>query len=147
MATIPQQLLALCTDGKMIAPKPEESLEEGSVVLPEEDFFDILFEEALEAGALDVEQLEANNDANADRASHSVICSPSDLSRVTTAVREAAGAEGYQVLSSEFTYIPKSTVLINEQDEAAEKFDSIYDALDGCDDVQTVFHNVEFEKK
>ena len=65
---------------------------------------------------------------------------------MTTAVRDAASSEGYQVLSSEFTYIPKSTIVINEQDEAADKFDSIHEALDGCDDVQTVFHNVEFER-
>ena len=129
-----------------IAPKSEQNLDDGAAVLPREEFFDILFEEALEAGALDVEQLDDSISTNANSASHSVICSPSDLSSVTTAVRDAASSEGYQVLSSEFTYIPKSTIVINEQDEAADKFDSIHEALDGCDDVQTVFHNVEFER-
>jgi transcriptional/translational regulatory protein YebC/TACO1 len=50
------------------------------------------------------------------------------------------------VLSSDFEYVPKSTVLVEGGGgDAADKFDAIYDALEGCDDVQTVFHNVEFQ--
>ena len=115
-------------------------------IMPEAEFFDVLFEEALEAGALDVEQMEEGSDDGKSAASHSVICAPSDLAKVTRAVRAAAHAEGYQVLSSDFEYLPKSTVLVEGGGgDAADKFDAIYDALEGCDDVQTVFHNVEFQ--
>ena len=143
----------------MLAPTSDEDIEvvDGdATIMSKDDFFDVLFEEALEAGALDVEQIEDGSDDVGDHcksgksnsaASHSVICAPSDLAQVTLAVREAARTEGYQVLSSDFTYLPKSTVLIDgDGGDATEKFDAIYDALEGCDDVQTVFHNVEFQQ-
>ena len=86
-----------------IAPKSEQNLDDGAAVLPREEFFDILLKK-LEAGALDVEQLDDSISTNADSASHSVICS-SDLSSVTNGSERCGSSEGYQVLSSEFTYI------------------------------------------
>ena len=69
---------------------------------------------------------------------------PGDVRGVRRAL--SLGAKGYQVLSSDFEYLPKSTVLVEGGGgDAAYKFDAIYDALEGCDDVQTVFHNVEFQ--
>jgi len=66
-----------------------------------------------------------------------VICEPSDL----TAVREALGGAGVEIVSAGLSTEPKSTIEVKGHD--AERLLKLLDALDDQDDVDEVFANFD----
>ena len=84
---------------------------------------------ALDAGASDIQALEA---------SFEVTTEVSDFS----AVRENLENAGYSFLSAELTMIPQNTNEITDPDTLA-KIQKMLKMLDDLDDVQDVYHNGE----
>ena len=64
-----------------------------------------------------------------------IICEPTDLVAVRTALQEA----GLDYDSAEASFVPSVTVEVDE--EGAAKVEKLIDALEDCDDVQNVFAN------
>ena len=98
-----------------------------------EDAFEDFFEGTVEAGADDVEWNEEDN-------SLVVLCGTTVLSKVTDAVRDLVGNFEYEIVSSEFTFLPKDTVQVGKDDAT---FMTVLNALEDLDDVQNVYHNGE----
>ncbi|MBU2666669.1 YebC/PmpR family DNA-binding transcriptional regulator [Actinoplanes bogorensis] len=69
--------------------------------------------------------------------SFEVVCEPTDLVAVRTALQEA----GIEYDSAERPLLPTMSVPLDE--EAARKLMKLVDALDDCDDVQEVYPNAE----
>ncbi|MBX6357185.1 MAG: YebC/PmpR family DNA-binding transcriptional regulator [Micromonosporaceae bacterium] len=82
----------------------------------------------LDAGA------EAVNDLDE---AYEVVCEPSDLIPVRTALRDA----GIEYESAESSFVPSVTVPLDE--EAARKVFKLIDAIEDCDDVQNVYANFD----
>ena len=82
----------------------------------------------LEAGADEVNDLDG---------SFEVICEPTDLVAVRTALQEA----GIEYDSADATFVPNITVEVDV--EAAKKVINLIDALEDSDDVQNVFANFD----
>jgi transcriptional/translational regulatory protein YebC/TACO1 len=57
------------------------------------------------------------------------------------AVRDALGAAGFEIDSSDLTQIPKTTMELSEED--AKKVLGLIDALEELDDVQDVYSNFD----
>jgi YebC/PmpR family DNA-binding regulatory protein len=89
---------------------------------------DKLLELALEAGAEDVK-----NEGEA----YAVVTTPTTMMKV----RDALTAAGITVEGAEITYIPSTTVPIDN--ERAQKLLKLIDVLEDNDDVQSVSHNAE----
>jgi transcriptional/translational regulatory protein YebC/TACO1 len=86
--------------------------------------------------------LEATLDAGADEVNDlgeafEVICEPSDLVAVRTALQEA----GIDYESAEASFVPSVTVPLDE--ETAPKVFRLVEALEDCDDVQNVYTNFD----
>src|SRR5262245_48809513 len=77
----------------------------------------------LDAGAEEVNDLDE---------AYEVVCEPSDLIPVRTALRDG----GIEYESAESSFVPSVTVPLDE--EAARKVFKLIDALEDCDDVQNV---------
>jgi YebC/PmpR family DNA-binding regulatory protein len=101
----------------------------GVVMLPGTVDEDELMTVAVDAGADDVAD---------DGGSWRVVCEPSNL----TAVRTALEAAGIPFDSAEVTMLPTTTVAINTADDA-RKILRLVDALDDLDDVQDVYANFD----
>lgn len=82
----------------------------------------------LDAGAEDVNDLDG---------SYEVLCEPTDLVAVRTALQEA----GLDYDSAEASFVPSVTVEVDA--EAATKVIRLIDALEDSDDVQNVFSNFD----
>jgi YebC/PmpR family DNA-binding regulatory protein len=82
----------------------------------------------LDAGAEEVNDLDE---------AYEVVCEPSDLIPVRTALRDA----GIEYESAESSFVPSVTVPLDE--EAARKVFKLIDALEDCDDVQNVYANFD----
>ena len=89
---------------------------------------DEMFEVALEAGASDCES---------DTDGHEISCAIEDFGDVTDTLSERVGAPE----DAGLTWKPQTTIQIEEQ--AAESLFKLMEALDDCDDVQTVSANFE----
>ncbi len=85
---------------------------------------------ALEAGAEDVRAADGQFE---------VVCAPSDLADVETAMR----ASGIQVDSTDVTQLPATTVPVDEA--TAPKVLRLVEALEDLDDVQEVYANFEID--
>ncbi|OLS02852.1 YebC/PmpR family DNA-binding transcriptional regulator [Tissierella creatinophila] len=83
---------------------------------------------SIELGA---EDFEASEDG------YEIITTPEDFNQVRNGLEE----NGYQFAMAEITYIPQTTVELNEED--AKKMEKLIDMLEDNDDVQDVFHNWE----
>ncbi|MEG0251559.1 MAG: YebC/PmpR family DNA-binding transcriptional regulator [Christensenellaceae bacterium] len=88
-----------------------------------------LMDAALEAGA---EDFAVDDDV------YEIITAPEDFS----AVREALETAGYEFLSAQLDRLPQTTATLNEEQQ--EKFDKMLDMLEDNDDVQEVYHNLDF---
>lgn len=101
----------------------------GVIVVPNEDGTttedDILLA-VLDAGAEDVNDLEG---------SFEVLCEPTDLVAVRTALQDA----GLDYDSAEASFVPSATLEVDA--EAEGKILKLIDALEDCDDVQNVYAN------
>jgi len=82
----------------------------------------------LDAGAEDVNDLGE---------AYEVVCEPSDLVAVRTALQSA----GIEYESAESSWVPSVTVPLDE--EGAQKIFKLIDALEDCDDVQNVYANFD----
>ena len=82
----------------------------------------------LDAGAEEVNDLDE---------AYEVVCEPSDLIPVRTALQDA----GVEYESAESSFVPSVTVPLDE--EAARKVFKLIDALEDCDDVQNVYANFD----
>lgn len=102
----------------------------GVIILESEKGEDAVMEDALEAGAEDINSSDENT--------YEITTAPEDLS----AVREALAALGYDILSAEVDQIPANTVTITDED-AMIKMRRLLDALEENEDVQEVYHNLE----
>ena len=91
---------------------------------------DKALEDALEAGA---------EDFSFDGDVFEIQTAPNDLG----AVRDALEAQGYEFLTAEVQYVPKTTTSL--EGEAAEKMEKLLDMLEDNDDVQNVWHNLSDE--
>ncbi len=89
---------------------------------------DEMFEAALEAGA-------SNCESDAD--GHEISCAIEDLGDVSDALSERFGTPE----NAGLTWKPQTTIQIDEQ--VAESLFKLMEALDDCDDVQTVSANFE----
>ena len=102
----------------------------GVIILESEKGEDAVMDDALEAGAEDINSSDENT--------YEITTAPEDLS----AVREALAALGYDILSAEVDQIPANTVTITDED-AMIKMRRLLDALEENEDVQEVYHNLE----
>jgi YebC/PmpR family DNA-binding regulatory protein len=101
----------------------------GILVLSKERGEDEVMEVALDAGAEDL----------SDGDDHwEVTCAPADLSRV----RESLEAAGVEVRSAELTFVPTTTVLVDNESHARTVL-RLVNALDDHDDVQNVYANFD----
>ena len=91
---------------------------------------DKALEDALEAGA---------EDFSFDGDVFEIQTAPNDLGTV----RDALEAQGYEFLTAEVQYVPKTTTSL--EGEAAEKMEKLLDMLEDNDDVQNVWHNLSDE--
>ncbi len=104
--------------------------ETGVILLESDRGEDTVMEDALEAGAEDIQ--------NAEETSYEITTAPADLS----AVREALAEKGYEILSAELDQIPATTVTLTADDDIV-KMRRLLDALEENEDVQEVYHNLE----
>ena len=93
---------------------------------------DELLMQALEAGAEDVQ--EEGNEAI-------IYTAPADLAKVRKALSDA----GLQIVEAELTYVPNTTVNIEDKDTAA-KIMRLMDALDALDDVTNTHVNFDISE-
>ena len=89
---------------------------------------DVMLEAAIEAGA---------DDVISDETGHVIICGPSALIEVSTALEAQFGNPRKSV----FVWKPQTSVAV--EDEAGEKLIKLMGLLDDHDDVQNVFSNFE----
>lgn len=94
--------------------------------------FDQLFEDAVEAGAEDIEQADEH---------FSVYCEFASLNEVTTTLE----AKGYEIGASKPIRIPQNTIAVSGG--AAASTLKLMDALDDQDDVQNVYMNAEIAEE
>jgi YebC/PmpR family DNA-binding regulatory protein len=101
----------------------------GVIIVPNEDGStseDDVLMAVLDAGAEEVNDLEG---------SFEVVCEPTDLVAVRTALQEA----GLDYDSAEASFVPSVTVEVDPETEG--KIVKLIDALEDCDDVQNVYAN------
>jgi YebC/PmpR family DNA-binding regulatory protein len=106
----------------------------GIVIVPADGVDeDELMLAAAEGGADDVQQ---------DGSSFEVTAEPEALS----AVREAIEAAGFTVENAELTMIPKTTIAVEDENDA-KKILRLIDALEENDDVQDVYSNFDIPER
>lgn len=103
----------------------------GVVIVPSADTTedDVLLA-VLDAGAEEVNDLDDVFE---------VVCEPTDLVAVRTALQDA----GLDYDSAEASFVPSVTVPLSE--DAAERVIKLIETLEDCDDVQNVFANLDVE--
>ena len=102
----------------------------GVIIVPQDGTIE---EESLIDMCLEAEADDVINDGDV----YQVLTSPSNF----TKVKDALEAKGLNLLSSEVTLIPQSTIDLS--DAQFETFQKLVDALEDLDDVQDVYHNVK----
>ncbi|GIW23551.1 MAG: YebC/PmpR family DNA-binding transcriptional regulator [Candidatus Sericytochromatia bacterium] len=103
----------------------------GQIIVSSDNLnFDVFFLFLADVGADD---LIDNNDGT-----FQVICKVNDLEKISRELEN----NSYKVLESNFIYIPKNTVLINDEN-IARKILKLHDLLENNDDVQNVYSNFE----
>ena len=107
----------------------------GVVVLAGEIEEEVLFEDALEAGA---ESYELVDEIDEDTPGAEVFCEMSELEQVSEVLR----AKDYEVREVDLRWIPSNTVMV-EDVETASSLVKMIDALEESDDVQSVTANFE----
>jgi YebC/PmpR family DNA-binding regulatory protein len=105
----------------------------GVIVLPQEQDGKVLTEDDVLLAVLDAGAEEVNDLGEA----FEVICEPSDLVAVRTALQDA----GIDYESAEASFVPSVTVPLDE--ETAPKVFRLVEALEDCDDVQNVYTNFD----
>ena len=100
----------------------------GIVLVDGERYGEDDLEPAIDAGAEDI---------SLDDGMFEIVCEPSDLQAVRTALDDA----GIEVETAEVTQVPKSRVTLDE--EAATKLFKLIEALEDSDDVDTVHANFD----
>jgi YebC/PmpR family DNA-binding regulatory protein len=105
----------------------------GVIVLPQEQDGKVLTEDDVLLAVLDAGAEEVNDLGEA----FEVICEPSDLVAVRTALPDA----GIDYESAEASFVPSVTVPLDE--ETAPKVFRLVEALEDCDDVQNVYTNFD----
>ena len=113
---------------------------------PDASWADRLLEAALEAGALDVEFVEAGEEAEdasgkGNRASAHVVCEALTVYKL----RDTLAAAGFTPVSTSQARIPRSVVSIDSGSDAALALETLIDALEEHPDVSCVWHNAEVE--
>jgi len=98
---------------------------------------DTIMDQALEAGADDVQAPEGANEENPGV--WTVLTDPSDF----LAVKEALEASGIEILEAEIARIPENSVAVTGED--VRKVMNLIDALEDNDDVQKVYSNADFD--
>jgi len=104
----------------------------GIVVVIDAQDAETLMLDAIEAGAVDVEE---------DEESIEIITEPNKHGEM----REALEKKGYNVISADTELVPDLYVDLNE--EQLGKFQRMIDALEDLDDVQEVYHNVNLPEE
>ncbi|MDY3868659.1 MAG: YebC/PmpR family DNA-binding transcriptional regulator [Pyramidobacter sp.] len=102
----------------------------GNITIEGEVDEDQLMEDAMDAGADDVEVADENATVTTD---------PSALMDV----RDALEKKGYKIADAETVFVPKTTVSISNVDKA-RKMLKLIDLLESHDDIQNVYANFEF---
>ncbi|HET7567846.1 MAG TPA: YebC/PmpR family DNA-binding transcriptional regulator [Gaiellaceae bacterium] len=82
------------------------------------------------------------DDVSLDGSSFEVLCAAEQL----TAVREAIEAAGFEVENAELTMLPKTTVSVEDENEA-KKILRLIDQLEDNDDVQDVYANFDIPER
>jgi YebC/PmpR family DNA-binding regulatory protein len=98
---------------------------------------DTIMDQALEAGADDVQAPEGADEENPGV--WTVLTDPSDF----LAVKEALEASGIEILEAEIARIPENSVAVTGED--VRKVMNLIDALEDNDDVQKVYSNADFD--
>ena len=104
----------------------------GIVVVIDAQDAETLMLDAIEAGAVDVEE---------DEESIEIITEPNKHGEM----REALEKKGYNVISADTELVPDLYVDLNE--EQLGKFQRMIEALEDLDDVQEVYHNVNLPEE
>ena len=91
---------------------------------------DDMLEIALEAGA---------EDMSSDGETHQILTAPEDFHTVLDTIK----AKGIEPMSAELAMIPQNTIKLEGGDAA--KMLKLYEALDDCDDTQSVYANFEID--
>jgi YebC/PmpR family DNA-binding regulatory protein len=82
------------------------------------------------------------DDVTLDGSTFQITCAPESLA----AVREAVEAAGFTVDSAELTMVPKTTVEVNDENDA-KKVLRLIDQLEENDDVQDVYSNFDIPER
>jgi len=82
------------------------------------------------------------DDVSLDGSSFQVLCAAEQLA----AVREAVAAAGFEIESAELTMLPKTTVAVEDENEA-KKILRLIDQLEDNDDVQDVYANFDIPER
>ena len=115
-------------DGRIVAVVPADRLAGAFRAPLETALDDHLLMPVLEAGADEVNDLDG---------SFEIVCEPSDLVAVRTALQEA----GLDYESADASFVPSVHVEVDA--DGAAKVIKLIDALEDCDDVQNVFANFD----
>ena len=89
-----------------------------------------------------IDQLEDSDDVSLDGSSFQVLCAAEQLATV----RDAVEAAGFAVESAELTMLPKTTVAVEDENEA-KKILRLIDQLEDNDDVQDVYANFDIPER
>lgn len=103
----------------------------GLILLDKNLDYEKLFEDAVNAGADDIEEDDEN---------YRVLTAPDNLAQVVTALEEA----GYKAESAEFTRIPENTVEVTDE-KVASSILKLMEKLEEHDDVQNVYSNFDID--
>ncbi|HET7647830.1 MAG TPA: YebC/PmpR family DNA-binding transcriptional regulator [Gaiellaceae bacterium] len=82
------------------------------------------------------------DDVSLDGSSFQVLCAAEDLATV----REAVAGAGFEIESAELTLLPKTTVEVEDENEA-KKILRLIDQLEDSDDVQDVYANFDIPER
>ncbi len=134
--TLPEVRLAFSKHGGNLAEKGAVAFQfDRRGVIRLKGASDDLMLQALDAGALDVDQDGSSED---DSAETIVYTDPKELAKV----RQALADQGAQITEAELTYVPSNTVEVTDQ-VTAGKIMRLMDALDEVDDVTNTHVNFD----
>jgi len=82
------------------------------------------------------------DDVSLDGSSFQVLCAATELA----SVREAVESAGFEIESAELTMLPKTTISVEDENEA-KKILRLIDQLEENDDVQEVYANFDIPER
>ena len=109
----------------------------GLIKVPQSFAEDVVFEKAIEAGALDFQAVEPDD----DEAVYEIFTLPEELNAVCQALSEAK----ITIQSAEVTRIPQNSVKVDSETVAKPLF-KLLDAIESHDDVQNVYANFDMDE-